>query len=147
MIKSEEKKEIIAILKAQNNLIDQILKYQNVLRKAVVKKNWNALQNCRNKIENCTTSFNEFEEKRNNIATIEEICVDAESKQLVFELKQKLLKSKIKNKAIKDYTIIVQDFIHQVMDKALRQRRNTLYSWNGKIIKPHTERVILNKVL
>ena len=64
----------------------------------------------------------------------------------ILENHRKLLKSKVENNALGNYVKIVKDFVQGVIDNVVPQRRNTLYSRKGNIIKPQPESMVLNRL-
>ena len=107
------------------------------------------LQECIETIREKTDVFVELEKDREALAS----AVDAE-KIAGFEsvakaesaVRGKLLKSKVENNALGNYVKIVKDFVQGVIDNVVPQRRNTLYSRKGNIIKPQPESMVLNRL-
>lgn len=141
--------KIEQILNNQNTLLDIILAEQVKIRQAVMEKNWMKLQECIETIREKTDVFVELEKDREVLASV----VDAE-KIAGFEsvakaesaVRGKLLKSKVENNALGNYVKIVKDFVQGVIDNVVPQRRNTLYSRKGNIIKPQPESMVLNRL-
>ena len=141
--------KIEQILNNQNTLLDIILAEQVKIRQAVMEKNWMKLQECIETIREKTDVFVELEKDREVLAS----AVDAE-KIAGFEsvakaesaVRGKLLKSKVENNALGNYVKIVKDFVQGVIDNVVPQRRNTLYSRKGNIIKPQPESMVLNRL-
>ena len=60
------------------------------------------------------------------------------------QMRAKLLKCKIENQALSKYVNITKNFIQGVVDNALPQSRNKVYSKNGKIVQPQPQSIVLN---
>ena len=72
--------------------------------------------------------------------------IKPEEKALILTLHSKLLKSKIENQILNRYIETSRNFVQGILDNAIPQRRNVLYSRNGKIIKREPESVVLNRI-
>ncbi|MDE6067637.1 MAG: hypothetical protein K2F89_01610, partial [Treponemataceae bacterium] len=70
-----------------------------------------------------------------------------DSRELLAKLRSRLLKSKVQNFALNTYIETMQNFVRGVLENAVPQRRNVLYSREGKILKPEPQSVVLNKIL
>ena len=67
--------------------------------------------------------------------------------QLYSSVKQRLLASKIENKALNDYIKITTEFLQGVFDNVVPQRKTTVYSRTGSLVKNQPQSMILNTVL
>ena len=66
---------------------------------------------------------------------------------LYISVKQKLLASKIENKALNDYIKITSEFLQGVFDKVVQNPKTTVYSRTGSLVKNQPKSMILNTVL
>ncbi len=154
--------DIYKVLVAQSDVLGAIIVQQQIVRTAVTSKNWNQLQDSVNIVNHLTKEFIELEAKRssecaklnpNNPDDIFTIAtkVNPELKSgilgMFHQVRQKLVVSKIENDAINEYIRITQDFLQEVFDNVLPQRRNKLYSSKGKVIKNRPKSVILDAIV
>ena len=65
---------------------------------------------------------------------------------MMLKLHSKLLRSKIENQILNKYIETSRNFVQGILDNAVPQRRNVLYSRSGKIIKREPESVVLNRI-
>ncbi len=153
-------KELYKTLCAQKKLLETIYEQQKIVRTSVVNKDWDPLQSIFSKIDSLSQEFNALEEKR--ISTSLKLHKDADdifalsasvSTDMRVELieifqavKRCLLISKIENDSIHEYIRVTQNFMQKVFDEVLPQRRNTLYSSKGEVIKNQPTSVILDTV-
>lgn len=139
--------QLLEVLNNQNVILDGLLFAQKELHKAVKTKNWVDLEANIASINDFTQLFMDLEDERNSIcSTIENIAPETEEGKILINIRSKLLQSKIENKSLGDYVNITRNFVQGVLDNAIPQRRNVLYSRNGKIVKPQPESVVLNKI-
>jgi hypothetical protein len=149
-------------LLSQNELLATMLVCQKAIREAVTQKNWESLESSMVTMNDLAAQFAVLEESR------EELCgyfnpenpndMYAVSSKLspVFkkpvieifhQVRQKLAVSKIENDSINEYIRITKDFLQGVFDNVIPQRRNTLYSRTGAILKSQPESLVLNTYL
>lgn len=147
---------------SQNELLATMLVCQKAIRESVTKKNWEALESSMVTMNDLAAQFSLLEESR------EELCgyfhpenpndMYAVSSKLppVFkkpvieifhQVRQKLAVSKIENDSINEYIRITKDFLQGVFDNVIPQRRNTLYSRTGVILKSQPESLVFNTYL
>ena len=119
--------ELAALLEQEIALVEKILECQASVYSTVKEKNWVNL------------------ERDSLIAKHGEEGVD--SRELLTKLRSRLLKSKVQNFALNTYIETMQNFVRGVLENAVPQRRNVLYSREGKILKPEPQSVVLNKIL
>jgi hypothetical protein len=138
---------LITVMEAENTLLDSILSEQAVLRQSITNKNWTVLQNSLEKLQMLADQFVALEEKRTVLADGRNLASDAQIAPLLLNVRSKLHKSKIENDATTQYVDVSRKFLQQVFDSVVPQRRNTLYSRNGSIVKPEINSVVLNQLL
>ena len=88
-------------------------------------------------------AFNELDKEREELA-LGGLQEDAETYGLLAEIRGKLVKSRIENKALSDYISITREFVKGIIDTAVPQSRNRLYSRNGYVVQPQPESVVVN---
>ncbi len=150
------------VLKLEDNLLSEIHKTQKKIRESVNERNWDDLENYILTFDSLSNKFTDFEKERldcfahlglkdgiglsssNNKFNQE---VTADIKELYLSVKQKLLASKIENNALNDYIKITTEFLQGVFDNVIPQRKNTLYSRTGALVKNQPKSMILNTVL
>lgn len=142
----DRKKAVVAILEEQNELLDRILSGQLKIRRAVNEKDWNSLERAIARIRDWSAEFVTLDTKREEIFSAADTAAADDVQPLLDEVRGKLVKSKIENKALSDYTNIVRGFVQGILEKVVPQRRNTLYSRSGTIVKPKPESVVINKL-
>ncbi len=155
-------KKLYDVLLAQTELINQIYQMQKAVRTCVTERDWDGLQNTLYFINELSEGFTELEERRvkyfQDFGAASGSDINTVSKntppqfknplQSVFtDMKKKLLASKIENDSINEYVKISQEFLQGIFDTVLPQRRNTLYSRTGSLIKNQPESIVVNAVL
>ena len=140
-----KKVTVSEILEKENDTLDRLLDCQSSVHIAVKTRNWIGLEEDLEKIRQLSLDFSALEDEREKAcATGSEIS--AEEKALMLTLHSKLLKSKIENQILNRYIETSRSFVQGILDNAIPQRRNVLYSRNGKIIKREPESVVLNRL-
>ena len=141
-------KEIInefeEVLDKEEKILDNLVHNQDLLKKAVTSKNWESLTKI---INNINTISSEFLEADTNREVLQDMMKMNEIKpyfERLGAMRSKLLKCKIENQALSKYVNITKNFIQGVVDNALPQSRNKVYSKNGKIVQPQPQSVVLN---
>ncbi len=131
------------VLVSENKLISDVLCRQQALRDAVNNKDWTALMDAAGDVNEMMDAFNELDKEREELA-LGELQEDAETYGLLAEIRGKLVKSRIENKALADYISITREFVKGIIDTAVPQSRNRLYSRNGYVVQPQPESVVVN---
>ncbi len=155
-------KQLYDVLLAQTELITQIYEMQKSIRESITKRDWETLQSTLYYINELSEGFTELEERRikyfHDFGAVIGSDITSVAKnippqfknavQSVFaDMKKKLMISKIENDSINEYIKISQDFIQGIFDTVLPQRRNTLYSRTGSLIKNQPESIVVNAVM
>ena len=131
------------VLVSENKLISDVLCRQQALRDAVNNKDWTALMDAAGDVNEMMDAFNELDKEREELA-LGGFQEDAETYGLLAEIRGKLVKSRIENKALADYISITREFVKGIIDTAVPQSRNRLYSRNGYVVQPQPESVVVN---
>lgn len=131
------------VLVSENKLISDVLCRQQALRDAVNNKDWTALMDAAGDVNEMMDAFNELDKEREELA-LGGLQEDAETYGLLAEIRGKLVKSRIENKALADYISITREFVKGIIDTAVPQSRNRLYSRNGYVVQPQPESVVVN---
>jgi hypothetical protein len=135
------------ILSNENTLLDSILFAQKEIREAVKTKNWINLEDNIASVNDFTSMFLDLDKEREVICeSVNEIDPKSEEGKLLIEIRGKLFQSKVMNKALNDYVGVTRNFVQNILDNVVPQRRSVVYSRTGKIVKPQPESVVLNKV-
>ena len=143
---SNEYENFEQILNKEEELLDSLTEKQAEFKVAVMEKNWEKLTSVINKINVQTDDFVELDAQR------EEMQYKMRAKELkqysekLGTLRAKLLKWKIENKALEKYVGITRDFIKGIVDNALPQSRNKVYSKKGMIVQPQPQSVVVNQL-
>ena len=99
------------------------------------------------KLQKMSDDFVELENQRVALSEKMNIFQDPEFTPVLNTVRNKLNKSKIENHVLNEYISTTKNFLQGIFDEALPQRRNTLYSRFGKIVKPELQSVVLNQVI
>jgi hypothetical protein len=134
---------IIEVLNEQNSILDVVLTKQQELRNSVNEKNWTNLMTVISEINLSMDKFNKLDEEREEITTTEDIS-NSEYKRILSTVRGKLVKSRTENKVLSEYINITKGFVQSIIDNALPQSRNKLYSRNGNIIQSQPQSVVVN---
>ena len=143
---SNEYENFEQILNKEEELLDSLTEKQAEFKVAVMEKNWEKLTSVINKINVQTDAFVELDSQR------EEIQYKMRAKELkqysekLGTLRAKLLKWKIENQALEKYVSITKDFIKEVVDNALPQSGNKVYSKRGMIVQPQPQSIVVNQL-
>ena len=143
---SNEYESFEQILNKEEELLDSLTEKQAEFKVAVMGKDWEKLTSVINKINVQTDDFVELDAQR------EEMQQKMSAKQVkpysekLGVLRAKLLKWKIENKALEKYVSITKDFIKEVVDNALPQSGNKVYSKRGMIVQPQPQSVVVNQL-
>ncbi|MBQ5878361.1 MAG: hypothetical protein IIW71_11285 [Treponema sp.] len=134
---------IIEVLNEQNSILDVVLTKQQELRNSVNEKNWTNLMTVISEINLSMDKFNKLDEEREEITTAEDVA-NSEYKRILSTVRGKLVKSRTENKVLSEYINITKGFVQSIIDNALPQSRNKLYSRNGNIIQSQPQSVVVN---
>lgn len=157
--------DLLAILTAQNQVLDSIIELQKLVRRAVTEKNWVDLETSLFKLNELTDNFTQMEVSREELCC--QICGANGSKvpdmhqvstmlpgevrpmvrEVLHQVRRKLSASKVENDALNDYIRITKDFLQEVFDSVIPKNRNTVYSSSGYVVKPVPENLLINTVL
>ena len=146
MSEVENEIKIAQILNDQNVIMDDILAGQVKIRQAVMNKDWAKLQDSIEVIKKKTAVFVELDKAREELVSGMSSEKLAKTEALTTEVRSKLIKSEVENKALGSYLKIVKGFVQGVIDNVVPQRRNTLYSRKGRIIRPQPESIVVNQL-
>ena len=135
--------ELAALLEQEIALVEKILECQASVYSTVKEKNWVNLERDIDCLNELSSQFSAMEAKRDSLVAKQ----DEDSRELLAKLRSRLLKSKVQNFALNTYIETMQNFVRVVLENAVPQRRNVLYSREGKILKPEPQSVVLNKIL
>ncbi len=139
-----ETKEFEQVLEREEQILDELVKNQNSLRKAVTEKNWESLTKIINNINSISSDFLEADNEREVIQDMMKMDEVKPYFGRLADMRSKLLKCKIENQALSKYVNITKNFIQGVVEDALPQSGNKVYSKTGKIVQPQPQSVVLN---
>lgn len=137
--------EFFKILNEEDVVTTKLLRWQAIFRKAVIDKNWARLMSSANSIDELTNRFNALD-KQAAIYKNEHSTYTIEESKIIADVRRKLLKAQIENKAISDYIKITRDFVRRLIDTALPQSRPRLYTRRGYNEKP-SQSVVINTLM
>ena len=150
------------ILLNQNAVLAEIITQQRILRTAVTAKDWKQVERAGFEVNALAERFSYLENERMQVFKqlcsekpddIFEVARDLPSAfrrpviEAFHQVRQKLAVSKIENEALNEYIRITRNFLQEVFDSVLPQRRNTLYSSAGTVVKVQPESVVLNTII
>ncbi|MBQ6058128.1 MAG: hypothetical protein IJJ70_07335 [Treponema sp.] len=141
------KNEILNLMNSESDLLDQILAQQDVVHKCVKKRNWIELEATLQNLQVMSDDFVELETKRSQLSANIDIFADESLSPVVKTVRGKLNKSKIENKVLNEYISTTKKFLQGIFDDVLPQRRNAVYSRNGKMVDNGLQSVVLNQVV
>ena len=154
--------KIKSVLVSQDKLLSEIYDTQKKLRESVNERDWDELQYHLTSFNALSNKFSELENERLKCfeyfglkdgaslnTTDKNISKETlnDIQQLYNSVKQRLLASKIENKALNDYIKITTEFLQGVFDNVVPQRKTTVYSRTGSLVKNQPQSMILNTVL
>ena len=82
-----------------------------------------------------------LDHRRSGKENVEKIL---KSENQLKEVKRKLIFSKIENDSLNTYIAITKNFLQGIFETVVPQRRNTLYSRTGNIVRPVPESMLIN---
>ena len=138
-----EKLSVMDILEKENETLDRLLDVQSNVHIAVKTRNWIGLEDDLEKIRVLSLEFSALEEKREAASSNE---IKPDEKALMLKLHSKLLRSKIENLILNKYIETSRGFVQGILENAVPQRRNIVYTRNGKVLKREPESVVLNRI-
>ena len=136
--------EFESILAEEEKILDELVKNQNMLRKAVSEKNWENLTKIITNINTISNNFLDIDTEREVIQDMMKIDEIRPYFERLGTMRAKLLRCKIENQALSKYVNITRNFIQGVVEEALPQSGNKVYSKSGKIVQPQPQSVVLN---
>ena len=135
----------------EDMLLDSIIASQKQVRILVTKRDWFGLESEMKVLEDKATDFVALEDEKNQLLDKAKVEIGEESvnqicKQefLLKEVKRKLIFSKIENASLNTYIEITKKFLEGIYETAMPNRRNTLYSRTGNIVKHVPESMLIN---
>ena len=143
---NEKAKDFELILNREDEVLTSLSEKQSEFKAAVREKNWEKLTNVINEINLQTDTFMEIDSQRESAQDQLDASEVKEYTEKLSILRAKLLKWKIENKALEKYVGITRDFIKGIVDNALPQSRNKVYSKKGMIVQPQPQSVVVNQL-
>ena len=143
---NEKTKDFELILNREDEVLTSLSEKQSEFKAAVREKNWEKLTTVINEINLQTDTFMEIDSQRESAQDQLDASEVKEYTEKLSVLRAKLLKWKIENKALEKYVGITRDFIKGIVDNALPQSRNKVYSKKGMIVQPQPQSVVVNQL-
>ncbi len=143
----EIKQNLISVMQEESLLLDTILQQQELLHKCVKERNWKELEDNISNLQSLSDKFAQLENERISLSDKIDMVKDKDVSPVLALVRGKLQKSKIENKVLNEYIKTTRKFLQGVFDDVVPQRRNTLYSRNGSIVKPGLNSLVLNQIL
>lgn len=143
---NEKTKDFELILNREDEVLTSLSEKQSEFKAAVREKNWEKLTSVINEINLQADSFADIDSQRECLQQQMETAEVKEYTEKLSALRAKLLKWKIENKALEKYVGITRDFIKGIVDNALPQSRNKVYSKKGMIVQPQPQSVVVNQL-
>lgn len=147
MTNTTREKELVAVLKNQDEILDCMLVEQQKIHDCVKNRNWNSLEDSLSHMESYSDAFVKLDEERMVISKDDsDMYFLPEVAPVLASVRTKLSKSKIENEALSGYVHATQDFLDEVLDNCVPQQRNTLYTNKGYLKKPERQSMIVNRL-
>lgn len=140
----ECKKVLIGVMQRENDLLDEILAIQSEIHDSVREKNWEPLNEKLESLQDLSDTFANLEEERELLCKLIDIRSDADFSPVLTQVRGKLQRSKIENHALNEYVSTTRKFLQGVFDSAVPQRKNVLYSKDGKLVRQEMTGVAVN---
>ena len=135
----------------EDMLLDSIIASQKQVRLLVTKRDWFGLESEMKVLEDKANDFVALEDVKNQLLDKAKVEIGEESVNqickeefLLKEVKRKLIFSKIENDSLNTYIEITKKFLEGIYETAMPNRRNTLYSRTGNIVKHVPESMLIN---
>lgn len=135
----------------EDMLLDSIIASQKQVRLLVTKRDWFGLESEMKVLEDKANDFVALEDEKNQLLDKAKVEIGEESVNqickeefLLKEVKRKLIFSKIENDSLNTYIAITKNFLQGIFETVVPQRRNTLYSRTGNIVRPVPESMLIN---
>lgn len=141
------KQKLISVMQEESALLDTILEQQSVLHLCVTERRWDELETTTANLQALSDTFTELEQKRVALAARISVGSEDDLAPVLRQVRSKLLKSRVENNALNEYIRMTRRFLQGVFDSVVPQRRNTLYSRTGEIVKPELSSLVLNQVI
>ena len=143
---NENISEFESILSVEDSILEQLANKQALLRASVTEKSWEKLTEVISQINAITDSFQELDVKREKIQDSMSLSELKPYFERLGNLRTKLLKCKVENQALGKYVNITKNFIKEVIDNALPQSGNKVYSNKGKILQSQPQSIVVNQL-
>lgn len=121
--------KMIKILEKEEDALKTVALWQGKLREAVKERDWKKFSESANNIDSLMQEFQSLEEGR------EDASFETQDKErinsAIMRVRQKLLRIKIENSAIGQVIKTTRLFVARVLDTALPQRKNKIYTRKG----------------
>lgn len=139
--------ELLAILKNQDEILDCMLREQDVIHECVRNRTWNTLEDSLSNMETYSDAFVKLDDERMIVSKDNsDMYFLPEIAPVLASVRTKLTKSKIENEALSNYVHATQDFLDEVLDECVPQDRNTLYTNKGYLKKPEHQSLLVNRL-
>lgn len=135
--------EFSLVLEKENQVLDAVSCAQKKIREALKEKNWENLVLNIEEMNTLSESFIQIDSLRDTLQKELSFTDIKKYSETLRVLRGKLLKSKIENDALNDYTSITRGFLQGVLDKVPQGRTKT-YSREGRIVQTQPTSVVLN---
>ena len=143
----ESKKCLIEVMQRENALLDRILEAQNEIHDRVRRKDWEGLSERLDALEALSVEFEDLEVDRTTLSELVDIRIDEDFSDVLRDVRGKLERSKIENRALNEYVTVTRRFLEGVLDSAVQHDRNVLYSKSGKVVHPKPSGIALDITL
>ena len=143
----EEKQRLLMLMEEESALLDTILEQQSVLHVCVTSRKWDGLEEAMTQLQTLSDTFTELEEERMALSARINMATESDIAPVMQQVRSKLIKSKVENTALNEYIKMTRRFLQGVFDSVVPQRRNTLYSRTGEIVKPVLSSIVVNQVI
>ncbi len=139
--------QLLTILKSQDQILDCMLREQDVIHECVRNRTWNTLESSLSNMETYSDAFVKLDDERMVVSKDDsDMYFLPEIAPVLASVRTKLTRSKIENEALSSYVHATQDFLDEVLEECVPQERNTLYTNKGYLKKPERQSLLVNRL-
>lgn len=141
---SEGGRELVKVLKSQDELLDTILREQDKMHRDVKQRKWDSLQKSMSQMRTLSDSFVALDRQREALAGDNRGIYFEPGVEPVFaSVRSKLTRSKIENDALRSYVSATKDFISGIIDECYAGG-GMCYGQNGRMVSSEVDSVLIN---
>jgi len=141
---SEGGRELMKVLRSQDELLDSILREQDKMHRDVKQRKWDSLQKSMSQMRELSDSFVALDRRREALVGNDRGMYFEPGVEPVFSsVRSKLTRSKIENEALRSYVNATKDFISGIIDECYAGS-GVCYGQNGRMVNSEVGSVLIN---